>query len=219
MKVAILFDGSYFLKKFEQIKRNHGQAPSLPTPNDINVVCSAIMHDVQFEKDFLFRSYFYDCPPLSCIIKNPLDGSEKDLSLSAVNASRSAFFGRIKSMPNMAVRSGVLSVNGWQIPQNQTLRFAKGGNAVTPASIKPNIKQKQVDMKIGLDVAWMSLKRIVDKIVLFTGDSDFIPAMKFARREGILVYVAKFSGYNLKQEIIEHSDGIVDVELALIPAS
>ena len=31
------------------------------------------------------------------------------------------------------------------------------------------------------------LKRIVEIIVLVTGDSDLVPAMKFARREGLRV--------------------------------
>ncbi len=44
-------------------------------------------------------------------------------------------------------------------------------------------------MRIGLDIAWLSLKRIVDAVVLVTGDSDFVPAMKFARKEGIRVYL------------------------------
>jgi len=32
-------------------------------------------------------------------------------------------------------------------------------------------------MKIGLDAAWLASKRIVDRIILVTADSDFIPAM------------------------------------------
>lgn len=46
---------------------------------------------------------------------------------------------------------------------------------------------KRVDMKIGLDVAWLASKGIVDRIILVTADTDFVPAMKFARREGVQV--------------------------------
>ncbi|MDT5157346.1 MAG: hypothetical protein QOH51_1703 [Acidobacteriota bacterium] len=42
-------------------------------------------------------------------------------------------------------------------------------------------------MKIGLDVAWLASKSIVEKIILVMADSDLIPAMKFARREGVQV--------------------------------
>ena len=45
--------------------------------------------------------------------------------------------------------------------------------------------QKGVDMKIGLDIASLSYKKLVDQIVLISGDSDFVPAAKLARLEGI----------------------------------
>jgi uncharacterized LabA/DUF88 family protein len=40
-------------------------------------------------------------------------------------------------------------------------------------------------MKIGLDIASMSYKKQVNKIILISGESDFVPAAKLARREGI----------------------------------
>ena len=42
-------------------------------------------------------------------------------------------------------------------------------------------------MRVGLDIASLTLKKQVEVIVLVTGDSDFVPAMKFARREGALI--------------------------------
>ncbi len=51
----------------------------------------------------------------------------------------------------------------------------------------PKIEQKGVDLRIGLDIARLSLRRMVDIIVVVTGDSDMVPAFKFARREGIRV--------------------------------
>ena len=38
--------------------------------------------------------------------------------------------------------------------------------------------QKGVDIRIGLDIARIAVKHIVDIIVLVTGDSDFVPVMK-----------------------------------------
>lgn len=38
-------------------------------------------------------------------------------------------------------------------------------------------------MKIGLDIATFSYKRLVDQIVLISGDNDFVPAAKLARRD------------------------------------
>ena len=44
-------------------------------------------------------------------------------------------------------------------------------------------------MRVGLDIASLTLKKQVDVIVLVTGDSDFVPAMKFARCEGAQLFL------------------------------
>jgi uncharacterized LabA/DUF88 family protein len=51
------------------------------------------------------------------------------------------------------------------------------------------LSQKGVDMRIGLDIAALALKRIVQVVVLVTADTDFIPAMKFACREGLQLFL------------------------------
>lgn len=48
-----------------------------------------------------------------------------------------------------------------------------------------SVDQKGVDMKIGIDIASLAYKKQVDQLVLISGDSDFVPAAKLARREGI----------------------------------
>ena len=61
-----------------------------------------------------------------------------------------------------------------------------------------------VDVKIGLDIAWLASRKIVDKITIVTGDSDFIPAMKFARKEGIHVTLCSLP--KIRPEMKEHAD-------------
>ena len=51
------------------------------------------------------------------------------------------------------------------------------------------------------------MKKQVDKIVLIAGDSDFVPAAKFARREGI-DFVLDAMGASIKPELSEHIDGL-----------
>ena len=60
-------------------------------------------------------------------------------------------------------------------------------------------------MKIGLDVAWLSSKSIVERIILVTADSDFIPPMKFARREGVQVILVTLGHLQVKNELKEHA--------------
>lgn len=76
------------------------------------------------------------------------------------------------------------------------------GNAVTLG-----LRQKGVDMRIGIDIASLTLKRQVDTIVLVAGDSDFVPAAKLARREGI-EFILDPLWQKVNDDLFEHIDGL-----------
>ena len=78
---------------------------------------------------------------------------------------------------------------------------------ITEDNFQISIKQKGVDMKIGLDIASLSYKKQVDQIVLIAGDSDFVPAAKLARREGI-DFILDPMGKTINAELFEHIDGL-----------
>jgi uncharacterized LabA/DUF88 family protein len=65
-------------------------------------------------------------------------------------------------------------------------------------------------MRIGLDIASMAFKRQVDQIVLVAGDSDFVPAAKLARREGI-DFILDPMWANIRPDLHEHIDGLRSV--------
>jgi len=70
-----------------------------------------------------------------------------------------------------------------------------------------DISQKGVDMKIGLDVASLAYKGLVKRIILISGDSDFVPAAKLARREGI-DFILDPMWSNIHDDLYEHIDGL-----------
>ncbi len=65
------------------------------------------------------------------------------------------------------------------------------------ANGRPNLVQKQVDMLIGLDISHVSFFKQVDAIMLFSKDTDMVPALQAARTTGMKTIVAtiKESGY------------------------
>ena len=63
-------------------------------------------------------------------------------------------------------------------------------------------------MKIGLDAAWLALKRIVDHVIMVSGDTDVVPALKLARKEGLKVVMAVAEGHKIHKELYEHSDEV-----------
>ncbi|HEX7846802.1 MAG TPA: NYN domain-containing protein [Chitinophagaceae bacterium] len=193
-KVAILIDGGFFLQRF---KANKGSSPRIgdmqPFIDDVMKKVSAINPSTT---NILFRSYYYDCRP-NGDTKNDPKGTAVDFSKHPQFYAANAFHGDLKTFPQLALRLGELSFDGWKIdPKN-------------PSGYIPDFKQKSVDIKLGLDIAWIAGKRIVDKLVLVAGDSDFVAPMKFARREGLLVYLYPMGQANIKIILKEHADVIL----------
>ena len=70
-----------------------------------------------------------------------------------------------------------------------------------------DVSQKGTDMKIGLDIASVAYKRQADQIVLVAGDSDFVPAAKLARREGV-DFILDPMWSSIADDLHEHVDGL-----------
>jgi len=176
-KVNVLIDGGFFSQKFFELNKK------FPTPKDVIAEVEKAMTLVKKKtngetSDILFRIFYYDCRPFGGKIKDHTGKDEIDYSKSSIYAAKNNFLDKLCKEDKVAVRIGELSFDGWKIDRNN------------PNKWKPDLKQKGVDMKIGLDMALMATKKIVDKIVLIAGDSDFISPIKFVRREGIQVYAS-----------------------------
>ncbi|CAI07304.1 hypothetical protein ebB63 [Aromatoleum aromaticum EbN1] len=62
-------------------------------------------------------------------------------------------------------------------------------------------------MRIGLDIASLTLKKQADTIVLVAGDSDFVPAAQLARREG-MEFILDPLWQKVNDDLFEHIDGL-----------
>lgn len=102
------------------------------------------------------------------------------------------------------MRMGETTFNGWRV-KARLFNTKSNSVALTSSDVLTNISQKGVDMRIGMDIASLTLKKIVHTLVLVTGDSDFVPAMKFARREGANLFTVSL-GHKVKESFSEHSD-------------
>ncbi len=85
--------------------------------------------------------------------------------------------------------------------------------ALTDADFRPVFEQKGVDMRIGLDIATMAHERISEGILLVTGDTDMIPAMKPARRAGMQVVLVKMPMpvRTPRDSLLAHAGAVRDV--------
>ena len=111
--------------------------------------------------------------------------------------------------PNFALRLGeVRRRREWIITeaaQRDLLSGRRTAGELTDDDFEPGFQQKAVDMRIGLDIASLTLKKLVDTIVLVTGDSDFVPAARLARREGVRVVLDPL-WHRVAPDLLEHID-------------
>jgi uncharacterized LabA/DUF88 family protein len=61
-------------------------------------------------------------------------------------------------------------------------------------------------MRIGLDIAAYSDNHAVDRIVLVSGDTDCVPALKYGRRAGLQVVLIEPASQKLAPELFAHAD-------------
>ena len=60
------------------------------------------------------------------------------------------------------------------IDRQELQRAFAGFNSLDADSVRLGMREKGVDMRIGLDIASMTLKKQVDTLILVTGDSDYL---------------------------------------------
>ena len=163
------------------------------------------------ENEELFRIYCYHCPPFDGTERHPMTREPIHFKSTPVYTSMSRLISELECKDGVAFRKGEISFNGWLIKKFAAQKMAKNSRAPVADDFQPDLTQKRVDIMIGLDVAWLSSKSIVDRLVLVTGDSDFIPAMKFARREGVQVVLVHMD-QPIKRAMRVHADEVRAVE-------
>lgn len=216
LRVAIVVDGAFFLKSFKN------RYTDFDSKNPATV--AKVLHKLALKhlntNDYLYRIFFYDCSPILKRVQLPR--SKKGLSLEKTPEAqfRLTLHEHLKAKRKVAIRYGELydgSEDTWKLKEGRTKLLLQGKRSfeeLTDEDFQYNAIQKGVDLKLGLDIASLAYKKQVDKIVLIAGDSDFVPAIKLARREGIDV-VLDSMGQKIRDDLSEHVDGIRSVTVNL----
>ncbi|MGI9297223.1 MAG: NYN domain-containing protein [Gammaproteobacteria bacterium] len=143
----------------------------------------------------LWRILFYHCREFEGKTPLPVSGELvewKPKSHSVVDdLARKNFF---------AARLGMLSFRGWQ------KKSGARGEKLSDDDFRPVFEQKGVDMRIGLDMAMIAERQMVDRLILISADTDLIPALKLCRQRGIQVIVVEFPDKQISYKLLEHSD-------------
>lgn len=209
-RTAILVDGGFFLKRYKSINKIKNLDPKR-TASDLWDMCLKHLNQANGDHD-LYRILYYDCLPYAKKQHNPLTGKSLDFSKTDQHKFQLAFFEELKKRRKVALRLGVLEDRKrWIIKPGITKSLLDKKIAIDDLKendVQFDFSQKRVDIKIGLDIASITLKKQVEQIILVSGDSDFVPAAKFARREGI-DFLLDPMWNPIKPHLFEHIDGLV----------
>ena len=212
--VAILVDGGFYLRRAKTLL---GEKSAEESADILHTYC--MKHLTHREnggrvRDSLYRIFYYDCPPMVRNVYHPFLKRDKSLKKEPLYTWMTEFQNALRSKRKVALRLGRLADNGigYGLSIDTVKKLCNGTLLVsdlTESDFVLNTKQKGVDMRIGLDIASMAYKHQVTKMILISGDSDFVPAAKLARREGI-DFVLNPMGAKIGPDLNEHIDGIIN---------
>lgn len=207
-KTAILVDGGYYRKRATAL---WGKKNAVERANELFSYCLLHISEPDEPRD-LYRIFYYDCPGLTRQITHPLTGRVTDFSTGAGTQWTKEFFENLATKRKVAIRRGELAENQAEYvlkatSLNALLRGTKTVPELTEGDFRLDVKQKGVDMRIGLDATSIAMGKLADQIVLIAGDSDFLPVAKIARRSGI-DFILDPMKQMPKANLQEHVDGI-----------
>jgi uncharacterized LabA/DUF88 family protein len=213
-RVAVLVDLAFFLPRYRSLIQTNADSPHTPKKVARNLWHTALRHVHKGLGEQLYRILVYDCAPLSKKVHNPVTGRAIDFSKVPAYQFRKALHHELVCLRKVALRLGELSDRRqWLLRGETTRRLLKGEIKVEDLAeddVTYDAAQKGVDIKFGIDIASLAYKRLVEKVVLITGDSDFVPAAKLARREGLDVVLDPLWNH-ITPSLHEHIDGLRSV--------
>lgn len=113
------------------------------------------------EPETLFRAYYYHCLPFQ--------SDQPSMEERKRYRNRRKFYDALNRLDRFEVRLGRLAFRG------------------TDATGNPIFEQKQIDLMLGLDMAFLAARRPVERIAIVSGDADLIPAIRRCKEENVIV--------------------------------
>jgi hypothetical protein len=122
-RVAILIDGGFFLKRYNNLYAGgEGHSPEIIAKNIYRAAIRHVTADYE-----LYRIFYYDCFPIGKRIQNPISKKSVDFSKTEIYHQRLALFEELKKKRKLALRLGRIKDSGnWQIYPSKVKALLKG---------------------------------------------------------------------------------------------
>ncbi|MGN6498245.1 MAG: NYN domain-containing protein [Tsuneonella sp.] len=204
-RYAILLDGGFVTKKLQEQLQRPAEA------NDVVALCSEIQTHPELQRYELLRTYFYDAPPSLEAVIWPVSGDQYQLAETERAKHSQRLYDQLELRPGFALRMGEtrLTPQRWKLKPKSVRQITAEPRALQDRDFLLDINQKGVDIRIGLDMARLALRDLVRAVVVVTGDSDFVPAFKFVRREGVKVMLCTLGHKGARRELKAHADFVL----------
>jgi len=205
---AVLVDAAFFIKRARVIV---GQQTSEECAKTLHKMALSHLTDGNRQAR-LYRIFVYDAPPADWKGHSPLTKKAVNFADSPTAQWRHEFHHKLRGMRKVALRMGYVSTAHaqWQLNPGVLKDLTNGKRTwsdIKDEDFRLDVRQKGVDMRLGLDIATLAFKRQVNQIVLISGDADFVPAAKLARREGI-DFILDPMWQTIHDDLHEHIDGL-----------
>lgn len=207
---AVLVDAEFFLRRAHRIFGS--QAPQAAA-DKLHSLALAHLNDAKGRRTArLYRIFVYDAPPAAWKGHTPLGKKSIDITHSPTALWRREFHDALRGLRKVALRMGEVPTSQvrWQIKPDvlkELTNCKKQWAGLTDDDFRLELRQKGVDMRLGLDIASLAFKQQVNQIVLISGDADFVAAAKLARREGI-DFILDPMWSTIRPDLYEHIDGL-----------
>lgn len=216
-KMAILVDGGFYKVRIRAINGRQALTPQGLASELVDYCNGHVAASYKESGREHYRTFYYDCPPIQTTVRNPITKQIEDIGKSATYARLKSFLKELTLKDKLALRLGRLGASHIRYVlkpgvQQAILEGRKTVEQLTRQDLKLDMGQKGVDMRLGLDLVSLALKRLVDQVVLITGDSDFVPAIKIARTEGVEVILDPM-GQHITEDLQEHIDRLRTVSI------
>lgn len=187
-KAAVFIDGGYIQKVAEAFADDSNPAYRLIPKIDFKTLSDVLCPPSKAER---FRTYYYDCPPYQG--SPPTDEEKRRVS------NQEKYFHALNEIPRFEVRLGRL-------------------NKITLHDGSVNYQQKGVDVLLSLDLARLTWNKHIQKAILLTGDSDFVPAVEQAKEAGVTieVYYCKRGDCRIHDRLFQKCDERFEIDADFI---
>lgn len=217
-KIAFFVDGGFFVRRVEFFSRKYFKGQQILPEHMVSIMLHLVSrHKAYLNKSDLYRIYYYDAPPFTEQLREPVVRLDekggprtKNFKTDPRTVRQLEFHQQLSKTRKVALRMGELAATKrWILSEHAQKGILNGSKRIeelTPDDFHPDFQQKGVDTRIGIDITTLTLSKFVDTMVLIASDADFVPAAKLARTHGVDVVLDPMFG-NVAKGLEKHIDG------------